>query len=216
MSFAGAPCAAASSPGSSVAAPTAAALARNVRRETQQLHVAENRCALLGAFLVAFFGVVICPSRFFSPTMLHRQRHNWNATSAASMMPAPSPWIGVITSPSSSALRTLANSGSRFMISAVRNAPTRMVDTKMNRKPEVMATLMPTMAIQPVGVCGGCQFNVPSDKATNSAVDDTNEYQVDSRASAPPRKARVSRRMAVRQTAAPSAKATPAKARPAG
>ena len=62
--------------------------------------------------------------------MLHRQRHNWNATSAASMMPAPSSWIGVITSPSKSALRTVANSGSRFMISAVRNAPTRTVDTK--------------------------------------------------------------------------------------
>src|SRR5580700_4910619 len=108
--------------------------------------------------------------------MLHRQRHNWNATS---------PWIGVITSPSSAALRMVASSGSRFMISAVRNAPTRMVDTKMNRKPEVMATLMPMMDIQPVGVCGGCQFSVPSDKATNSAVDDTSEYHVDSRASAP-------------------------------
>src|SRR6202035_1413110 len=83
-------------------------------------------------------------------------------------------------------------------------------------KPEVMATLMPMMAIQPIDVCGGCQFSVPSDKATNRAVDETNEYHVDSLASAPARKARVSRRMAVRQQAAGSAKAPPAKASPAG
>src|SRR5580692_3645887 len=85
----------------------------------------------------------------FSPPILHRQRHNWNATSAASMMPAPSPWTGVITSPSMSALSTVATSGSRFMISALRNGPMRVVEIYSVKTATAVQTLTTATATQP-------------------------------------------------------------------
>ena len=56
-------------------------------------------------------------------------RRNWNATSAAIITAPPSACSGVITSPRNSALPMVASSGSRFMNSAVRNGPIRMVET---------------------------------------------------------------------------------------
>src|SRR5262249_29470186 len=82
--------------------------------------------------------------------------NNWNAASAASIVAAPSPCSGVMVSPRTSALPTIAISGSRFMISAVRNGPTRMVETKMKTMAAVVARLMPRSAAQPALLCGGC------------------------------------------------------------
>ncbi len=99
----------------------------------------------------------------------------------------------------------VAVSGSRLMISAVRNGPMRIVDMKMNRMPDVVARLITTREVQPKPVCGMFQFCATSETAMNIAVDEIIEYQVVSRASAPTRKARVVRRTAMRQQPAPIA-----------
>jgi hypothetical protein len=57
-------------------------------------------------------------------------------------------------------------SGSRFMISAVRNGPIRTVETKMKRMLAVIATLSATRATQPTVVCGGSHVRALSDTAT--------------------------------------------------
>jgi hypothetical protein len=102
------------------------------------------------------------------------------------------------------------------MISAVRNGPMRTVETKMNTMLTVVATLIATRAAQPTLVCGGFQVRAPSDTATKISAWATTDYQVVSRASSPTRKARVMRSTPVRQHAAPSPKAIPETARPAG
>ena len=106
-------------------------------------------------------------------------------------MALPSPCSGVIVSPSTHALPTIAIKGSRFMMSAVRNGPTRMVETKMKTMAAVVARLMPTSAAQPALFSGGCQVWVIAESATKIAACAMTEYQVVNRASAPTRKARV-------------------------
>src|SRR5580658_9907833 len=103
------------------------------------------------------------------------------------MMALPIPWIGVIAWPSTSALRIVAVSGSRFMISAVRNGPTRSVETKTNKIAAVDDRLMATRQAQPRLVCGAFHVRARADMARKTAVDDSIEYQVVRRASAPTR-----------------------------
>src|SRR5579884_4409212 len=103
------------------------------------------------------------------------------------------------------ALNTIVIRGSRFMISAVRNGPIRIVETKTNRIAAVLQTLSPMSSAQPQPVCGAFQFPVPNDTAKNKTIEEITEYQVVNRASAPTRKARVRSRIPVRQQAAPSA-----------
>src|ERR1700692_5049714 len=93
------------------------------------------------------------------------------------MMALPIPWIGVMTSPSTSALRSIAVSGSRCMISGVRNGPMRIVDTNTNNIAAVVARLTMTIQTHPRFVCGMFQSRFASDTATNKAVDDSIEYQ---------------------------------------
>ncbi len=108
-----------------------------------------------------------------------------------------------MTSPSSGALRIVASSGSRFMISALRNGPMRLIEMNSVSTAMVTVTLTTSSANQPVPVCGGCQFQVASEKTTKIDVDDTSEYQVSSRESAPASAAREISSTAVRRHAAP-------------
>src|SRR5271169_3268879 len=103
------------------------------------------------------------------------------------MMALPSPCAGVMTWPSSSALNTIAVSGSRFMISAVRNGPILIVETTMKKTAAVLAMLITTSAGQPKLVCGAFQVWVAADATRNTSVDDISEYQVTILASAPTR-----------------------------
>ena len=63
-----------------------------------------------------------------------------------------------MTSPKSGALRIVTSSGSRFMISALRNGPMRLIEMNSVSTAMVTVTLTTSSANQPVPVCGGCQF----------------------------------------------------------
>ena len=65
-----------------------------------------------------------------------------------------------MTSPKSGALRIVTSSGSRFMISALRNGPMRLIEINSVSTAMVTVTLTTNSAIHPVPVCGGCQFQV--------------------------------------------------------
>ena len=90
-----------------------------------------------------------------------------------------------MNSPSSGALRIVASSGSRFMISALRNGPMRLIEMNSVSTAMVTVTLTTSSANQPVPVCGGFQFQVASENTTKIEVEDTSEYQVSRRESAP-------------------------------
>ena len=72
------------------------------------------------------------------------------------------------------------------MITAVRNGPIRTVDKNTN-KIAAVAKLSATRHAQLTLVCGMVQAWRAKDAATNMPVDDSIEYQVVSRASAPTR-----------------------------
>src|ERR1051326_8000568 len=118
------------------------------------------------------------------------------------MMAPPSACTGAMASPSMIALTIAASNGSRFMISAVRKGPTRVVEMKTVRVAIVVGTLVPNIAAQPAPVVGGIQFHVTRAMTANSPVDDTIEYHVVRRASACPSLARVMSSRMDRVTAA--------------
>src|SRR4029077_21246867 len=146
------------------------------------------RISRIGPRLSANLAEFVTPARVAATQ--DRHLHSWNAISAASIMPLPAACSGVMISPRISALRIMAMSGSRFMISAVRNGPMRTAETKMTRMLTVVATLIATRAAQPTLVCGGFQVRAPSDTATKISAWATTEYQVVSRASSPEEGAR--------------------------
>src|SRR5437762_9228172 len=125
------------------------------------------------------------------------------------MMAPPKTCHAVMNSPSSAALRMVASSGSRFMISALRNGPMRLIEMNSVSTAMVTVTLTTTSANQPVPVCGECQFQVASEKTMKINVDDNCEYQESRRESAPASAAREISSTAVRRHPAPSAKAIP-------
>ena len=98
------------------------------------------------------------------------------------------------------------------MISALRNGPMRLIEMNSVSTAMVTVTLTTSRANQPTSVCGACQFQVASEKTTKIDVEDTSEYQVSRRESAPASAAREISSTAVRRHPAPSAKATPASA----
>src|SRR5262245_63204563 len=130
-------------------------------------------------------------------------------TSAAIMTAPPSACSGVITSPRNRTLPMVASGGSRFMNSAVRNGPIRMVEANTPPMPVVTATLSRTSATQPDTDAGGCQFQVSSETTASTTVDEISEYQVICSASAPCSAARVTISITTRQPAAASAASTP-------
>src|SRR5258708_20871230 len=101
------------------------------------------------------------------------------------MIAPPKTCHAVMNSPSSAALRMVASSGSRFMISALRNGPMRLIEMNSVSTAMVTVTLTTSSANQPVPVCGACQFQVASEKTTKINVDDNCEYQDSRREPAP-------------------------------
>src|SRR3954453_12343264 len=101
------------------------------------------------------------------------------------MIAPPKTCQAVTNSPSSTALRMVASSGSRFMISALRNGPIRLIETNSVSTAMVTVTLTTSRANQPVPVCGAFQFQVASENKTKIDVDETSEYHVSRRESAP-------------------------------
>src|SRR5262245_2596631 len=132
------------------------------------------------------------------------------------MTAPPTACSGVISSASSSALPMVASGGSRFMNSAVRNGPMRIVEANTPMMPVVTATLTAITASQPPTVSGGCQSHVASESSASSADEETSECQVISLASTPCSAARVTSSITTRQQAAPSAATMPQTASPAG
>ena len=64
------------------------------------------------------------------------------------MTTPPIAWMGVMVSPSTGALRTVDSSGSRYMISALRNGPMRLIDTNSARTEMVVPMLTALVAFQ--------------------------------------------------------------------
>ena len=89
---------------------------------------------------------------------------------------------------------------------------------EMNRASTEMVVPRPTTAsaAQPPTLCGPCQFSVTSAARPSTAVEPSRVYQVVSCGSASCSVARVISRIAVRQSAEPNAKATPASAMSSG
>ena len=84
-------------------------------------------------------------------------------------------------------LSTVALNGSRCVMTAVRNAPIRTVERNIHRIAAVVAKLRVTSQIQFSAECGMFHVCAVNAIAINIAVDDSMEYQVVSRASAPTR-----------------------------
>jgi hypothetical protein len=72
-------------------------------------------------------------------------------------MAPPVACTGASASPSSATLPSVDTSGSKYMISAVRNAPMRAIDTKNVSTDSVLVTLIPANAAQPKEDSGGFQ-----------------------------------------------------------
>src|ERR1700678_2342868 len=101
------------------------------------------------------------------------------------MIAPPANWTGVSTSPNTTMLNSVETTGSRFMTSAVRNAPIRTVEANSASIDTVLHTQTPKNPPQPIPASANAGARTPHATIHSAAVDDSIEYHVVSRESAP-------------------------------
>src|SRR5271156_3722239 len=107
------------------------------------------------------------------------------------MIAPPRNCSGVSTSCSTTTLRSVETTGSRFMVSAVRKAPIRTVEANSASIEMVLQTQTPKKPPQPIPVCGNVGARTTTETTSSAAVDDNIVYHVVNRESAPDSAARV-------------------------